>query len=154
MLQWCDDLDAVFAEIARVLAPGGLLLFSTFGPGTLAELRDAWASGDDASNHVNHFFDPHALGSALLHAQLEEPVLDVDRIVQRYADALSLMRELKAIGAHNVTQGRARGLTGRRRLGAMVDAYEKLRRDGTLPATWEVIHASAWGTRQRTADAG
>ncbi len=149
MLQWCDDLDAVFAEIARVLAPGGLLLFSTFGPGTLAELREAWASSDDASNHVNHFFDAHALGSALMHAQLSEPVLDVDRIVERYPDALSLMRELKAIGAHNVTQGRSRGLTGRRRLSAMVSAYETLRRDGKLPATWEVIHASAWGTARR-----
>ena len=89
MLQWCDDLDAVFAEIARVLAPGGLLLFSTFGPGTLAELREAWASSDDASNHVNHFFDAHALGSALMHAQLSEPVLDVDRIVERYPDAMT-----------------------------------------------------------------
>jgi len=150
MLQWCDDLDAVFAEIARVLAPGGLLLFSTFGPGTLAELREAWASSDDPSNHVNHFFDAHALGSALMHAQLSEPVLDVDRIVEGYPDALSLMRELKAIGAHNVTQGRARGLTGRRRLSAMVSAYETLRRDGKLPATWEVIHASAWGSARRT----
>ncbi len=149
MLQWCDDLDAVFSEIARVLAPGGLLLFSTFGPGTLAELRAAWATSDDASNHVNHFFDAHALGSALLQAQLSEPVLDVDRIVERYPDALSLMRELKAIGAHNVTRGRARGLTGRRRLSAMVSAYETLRRDGKLPATWEVIHASAWGSARR-----
>ncbi|HEX6636915.1 MAG TPA: methyltransferase domain-containing protein, partial [Steroidobacteraceae bacterium] len=68
MLQWCDDLDAVFAEISRVLAPGGLLLFSTFGPGTLTELREAWAASDARSdhtgNHVNHFFDAHALGSA------------------------------------------------------------------------------------------
>src|SRR4029077_10511260 len=70
MLQWCDDLDAVFAEIARVLKPGGLLLFSTFGPGTLAELREAWAAGDASSNHVNHFFDAHVLGSALMQAQL------------------------------------------------------------------------------------
>jgi len=159
MLQWCDDLDVVFAEIARVLAPGGLLLFSTFGPGTLAELRDAWATSDDNSNHVNHFFDAPALGSALMHAGLSEPVLDVDRIVARYPDAMSLMRELKAIGAHNVTQGRARGLTGRRRLSAMLNAYEILRRDGTLPATWEVIHASAWGgarraTRNTNKDAG
>ena len=148
MLQWCDDLDAVFGEIARVLAPGGLLLFTTFGPGTLSELREAWAAGD-GGNHVNHFFDAHALGSALLHAQLGEPVLDVDRIVARYPDAITLMRELKAIGAHNVTQGRARGLTGRRRLEAMTRAYETMRRDGQLPATWEVIHASAWGSERR-----
>lgn len=149
MLQWCDDLDAVFGEIARVLKPGGLLLFSTFGPGTLAELRDAWALAGDARNHVNHFFDPQALGSALMQASLAEPVLDVDRIVGRYPDVMSLMRELKAIGAHNVTQGRARGLTGPRRLAAMTQAYETQRRDGKLPATWEIIHASAWGTERR-----
>jgi malonyl-CoA O-methyltransferase len=155
MLQWCDDLDAVFAEIFRVLAPGGLLLFSTFGPGTLGELRDAWAqsdAGDPAHrNHVNHFFDPHALGSALMHAGFAEPVLDVDRIVLAYPDALTLMRELKAIGAHNVTQGRARGLTGRARLAAMTRAYESQRRDGLLPATYEVIHAVSWGGERRAA---
>ena len=149
MLQWCDDLDAVFAEIARVLRPGGLLLFSTFGPGTLAELRASWDVSGDTSNHVNHFFDAHALGSALMHAGLGEPVLDVDRIVVGYPDAMTLMRELKAIGAHNVTRGRARGLTGRARLAAMTGAYESLRRDGLLPATWEVIHASAWGVERR-----
>lgn len=151
MLQWCDDLDAVFGEIARVLAPGGLLLFSTFGPGTLAELREAWAASGDTRNHVNHFFDPHALGGALMQASLAEPVLDVDRVVARYADVMSLMRELKTIGAHNVTQGRARGLTGRRRFAAMIEAYEPLRHDGTLPATWEIVHASAWGTERRAA---
>ncbi len=150
MLQWCDDLDTVFAELARVLKPGGLLLFSTFGPGTLSELRDAWAASDAAYNHVNHFFDPHALGSALMHAGLSEPVLDVDRIVMKYSDVIGLMRELKAIGAHNVTRGRARGLTGRGRLAAMTRAYEAFRRDGKLPATYEVIHATSWGAERRT----
>jgi malonyl-CoA O-methyltransferase len=149
MLQWCDGLDAVFGEISRVLKPGGLLLFSTFGPDTLSELREAWAQAGDASNHVNHFFDAHALGSALMHARLAEPVLDVDRVVAGYPDVMSLMRELKTIGAHNVTRGRARGLTGRSRLAAMTQAYETLRRDGKLPATWEVIHGSAWGGERR-----
>jgi malonyl-CoA O-methyltransferase len=149
MLQWCDDLDAVFGELSRVLAPGGLLLFSTFGPGTLAELRESWAASDGAPNHVNHFFAPPVIGSALLQASLGEPVLDVDRIVMHYPDVISLMRELKAIGAHNVTQGRARGLTGRRRLAAMTAAYETLRRDGKLPATYEVIHATCWGRERR-----
>jgi malonyl-CoA O-methyltransferase len=154
MLQWCDDLDAVFAEIARVLKPGGVLLFSTFGPGTLAELREAFAASDAPGNHVNHFFDPHALGSALMQAGLAEPVLDVDRIVVGYPDVITLMRELKAIGAHNVTNGRARGLTGRRRLAAMTAAYEARRRDGELPATWEVIHAICWGAQTRASAPG
>jgi len=149
MLQWCDDLDVVFAEIARVLKPGGVLLFSTFGPGTLAELREAWSASDAPGNHVNHFFDPHALGSALMHAGLSEPVLDVDRTVVGYPDVLTLMRELKAIGAHNVTAGRARGLTGRKRLAAMTLAYETLRHGGKLPATYEVIHAICWGAERR-----
>jgi malonyl-CoA O-methyltransferase len=149
MLQWCDDLDAVFSEISRVLRPGGLLLFSTFGPGTLAELRAAWAESGDVANHVNLFFDPNVLGSALMQAGLTEPVLDVDRIVMRYDDVRALMRELKAIGAHNVTNGRARGLTGRRRLEAMTNAYEAVRSAGKLPATYEVIHASAWGAETR-----
>jgi malonyl-CoA O-methyltransferase len=152
MLQWCDDLDVVFAEIARVLKPGGVLLFSTFGPGTLAELREAWSASGAPGNHVNHFFDPHALGSALMQAGLSEPVLDVDRIVAGYPDVLALMRELKAIGAHNVTKGRARGLTGRRRLSGMAQAYETQRRDGKLPATYEVIHAICWGAQPRQRD--
>lgn len=149
MLQWCDDLDTAFGEIARVLKPGGLLLFSTFGPGTLGELREAWAVSGAVGNHVNHFFDPHALGSALMHAGLSEPVLDVDRIVMRYPDVLSLMHELKAIGAHNVTAGRSRGLTGRKRLAAMTQAYETLRGNGGLPATYEVINAICWGGERR-----
>jgi malonyl-CoA O-methyltransferase len=146
MLQWCDDLDAVFAEIARVLKPGGAFLFSTFGPGTLSELREAWDASHAPGNHVNHFFDPPALGSALMHAGLSEPVLDVERIVLGYPDVLTLMRELKAIGARNMTRGRPRGLTGRQRLAAMTQAYETQRRAGELPATYEVINAVCWGT--------
>ena len=76
-----------------------------------------------------------------MHAGLSEPVLDVGRTVVGYPDVLALMRELKAIGAHNVTAGRARGLTGRKRLIAMTQAYETLRQGGKLPATYEVIHA-------------
>jgi malonyl-CoA O-methyltransferase len=149
MLQWCDDLDRVFAEISRVLKPGGAFLFSTFGPGTLSELREAWGASRAPGNHVNHFFDPQALGSALMHSGLSEPVLDVERIVVGYPDVLTLMRELKAIGAHNVTRGRPRGLTGSHRLMAMTQAYETQRRDGELPATYEVINAVCWGAERR-----
>lgn len=144
MLQWIDDLEGVFAEFRRVLRPRGLLTFSTFGPDTLRELRSAWASVDDRT-HVNRFIDMHDIGDALLRARLSEPVLDVEHFTLTYADARALMRDLKAIGAHNVTAGRPAGLTGRGRLHAMSAAYERYRSDGRLPATYEVVYGQAWG---------
>ena len=143
MLQWCNDPDAVFAECRRVLRPGGLLTYTTFGPDTLVELRHAWAAVDEHT-HVNRFIDMHDLGDAMVRAGLAEPVMDVDRITLTYPDARTLMRDLKAIGAHNVNDGRPRGLTGKTRLSAMIQAYEKFRRDGKLPATYEIVFGQAW----------
>jgi malonyl-CoA O-methyltransferase len=124
MLQWCEPLDAALAEVRRVLRGEGFFAFSTFGPATLQELRRAWAAADDY-NHVNHFIDVHDVGDALVRAGFSEPVLDVDRIGLGYPDALALMRDLKAIGAHNVTAGRPRSLLGRAHLERMQGAYER-----------------------------
>lgn len=143
-LQWCNDLAATFREFQRVLRPGGVVLFSTFGPDTLHELRAAWAQVDRRS-HVNRFLDMHDVGDALLGAGLGDPVMDVDRMRVEYREVRDLMRDLKAIGAHNVTADRPQGLVGRRRLAAVEQAYEPLRRDGSLPASYEVVYGHAWG---------
>jgi malonyl-CoA O-methyltransferase len=148
MLQWCEPLPQVFAEVRRVLRPEGLFAFSTFGPDTLHELREAWAQADGYT-HVNRFTDVHDVGDALVHAGLVEPVLDVDRLVLRYPDARTLMHDLKSIGARNATAGRPRALTGRARLRRVEDSYERLRRDGGLPATYEVIYGVSWGASGR-----
>ena len=145
MLQWCGPPDEVFAEARRVLKPQGFFAFSTFGPDTLCELREAW--GEDGHTHVNRFLDVHDIGDALMRAGFAEPVLDVERMTVTYPDALGLMRDLQAIGARNVTAGRARTLTGKGRLRQMRERYETYRRDGTLPATYEVIYAAAWSGR-------
>jgi malonyl-CoA O-methyltransferase len=150
MLQWCDDLDAALAEIRRVLAPDGFLVFSTFGPDTLRELRAAWAAADGGT-HVSGFRDMHDIGNALTRAGLSEPVLDVERLTMVYPDVAAITRDLKVIGAHNATAGRARGLTGKGRWRAMTDAYEGQRRSGLLPATYEVVYGAAWGARGRAA---
>ena len=110
MLQWCNDPDRVLRECRRVLRPGGVLHFTTLGPDTLVELRQAWQAADPGHAHVNRFIDMHDLGDALVRAGFAEPVLDVERYTLTYDDARGLMRDLKAIGAHNSTAGRARGL--------------------------------------------
>ncbi len=143
MLQWCQDPDAVFGECRRVLKPGGLLTFTTFGPDTLVELRRAWAAAD-THTHVNRFIDMHDLGDALVRSGLAEPVMDVERFTLTYAEVRDLMRDLKRIGARNANAGRPRGLTGRAALARMTAAYEALRLDGRLPATYEVVYGQAW----------
>lgn len=149
-LQWCNEPEKTFRELYRVLAPNGLLMFSTFGPDTLKELRQAFA-GIDGYTHVNRFVDMHDLGDMLAYAGFSAPVMDMEYITLTYADVKSLLRELKDIGAHNVTAGRNHGLMGKQRWRAMVEAYEKFRRDGRLPATFEIVYGHAWvGERKHT----
>lgn len=153
MLQWCD-LDAVFREVRRVLTPEGFFGFSSFGPSTLQELRIAWEQADgegEARTHVNQFIDMHDVGDALVRAGLMEPVLDVDRLQLTYSDATAVMRDLKTIGARNATAGRSRALTGKTRLTRLAAAYEAFRKDGRLPATYEVVYGAAWGAAGRPA---
>jgi malonyl-CoA O-methyltransferase len=142
--QWCEDLPRLFNECVRVLRPGGFFAFTTFGPDTLRELRSAWASTDEDA-HVARFLDMHDLGDAMLGAGLKDPVLSVERYTLTYAEPQGLLRDLKGLGATNADTTRQRGLTGKTRYRRMLEAYEALRADGRIPATWEVVTAHAWG---------
>ena len=143
----------MFGEFRRVLVPGGLLLFTTFGPDTLKELRAAWGIADAAGTHVGTFIDMHDIGDALVRAQFATPVMDMEYLTVTYRDAYTLMRDLKQIGAHNVTSGRQRGLTGRVRLRTMLAAYETYRCEGVLPATHEVVYGHAWAPEKTVPNA-
>ncbi len=153
-LQWCNEMDRVFAELRRVLRPGGLLMLTTFGPATLKELRASWRVVDDEHSHVNEFVDMHDIGDALLRAGMAEPVMDVEHFALTYPDVLALMRDLKALGAHNATTGRARTLTGKRKLQALASAYEAYRTEGRLPASYEVVYGHAWAPARDEAQPG
>ncbi|MBX3726568.1 MAG: malonyl-ACP O-methyltransferase BioC [Xanthomonadales bacterium] len=142
-LQWLGDPQAALAEFARVLRPGGTLLASTFGPGTLAELRQAWAAADDRG-HVSEFVPMAALGDALLAQGFGDPVLDRDVFALSYPDLDGLLRELRAIGANNARSDRPRGLAGKHGWRRMRAAYAGLvDHEGRWPASYEVIYLRA-----------
>jgi malonyl-CoA O-methyltransferase len=152
-LQWVNEPTSAFAEFRRIIAPGGLLMFSTFGPDTLKELRASY-EGSDRYTHVNRFIDLHDLGDMLVHAGFADPVMDMEYMTLTYADVRALMRDLKAIGAHNVTAGRPQGMSARATLAAVERGYERWRRDDRLPATFEVIYGQAWAPLPRVTPDG
>lgn len=154
-MQWCNDLNAALLEAKRVLKPGGLYVFTTFGPDTLKELRQSW-SEVDASSHVNQFIDMHDIGDALLQDGFSQPVMEAEFLTLTYDSVEGLMHDLKAIGA-NVTasvskDGQARGLGGKAMLQRVRQNYEKYRQNGLLPATYEVIYGHAWKASPETSN--
>ncbi|MGC2165206.1 MAG: malonyl-ACP O-methyltransferase BioC [Gallionella sp.] len=147
-LQWCNDLPATFVELHRALKVDGLLMFSTFGPDTLKELRMAF-NGVDSHNHLNRFTDMHDIGDMLTHSGFAEPVMDMEYITLTYDDVRGVLSDLKQIGAHNATAGRGAGLMGKQAWSRLVENYERQRRDGKLPATYEVVYGHAWKPQPR-----
>jgi malonyl-CoA O-methyltransferase len=124
--------------MARVLQPGGRCFFSTLGPDTLQELRQAWAAVD-AHQHVNTFLPLAELQAAVATIPGIRCTFRGARHCMRYERVGDLLAELKALGAHNMNRQRPAGLCSRRTLQGMLQAYEAWRVDGLLPATYDVI---------------
>lgn len=151
MLQWCEP-EAVFREFRRILKPEGLLMFSTFGPDTLLELRESWQSADSMP-HVIDFYDMHDLGDMLMQAGFLEPVMDVDRHTLTYSNVMELLRDLHGIGSRNISSQRRRGLMGKGVLQGLEQAYSQFTlSDGRLPASYEVVYGHAWSGGQGRPD--
>ncbi len=142
-MQWCNDLGATLVEFKRVLRPGALLQFATFGPDTLKELRASWQQVDDAI-HVNSFIDMHDIGDGLLQAGFAEPVMESEIITVNYQEVDTLMQDLRDIGANVTASGHRQGLLTRNMLKQLREAYEIYRQQDVLPASYEIVYGHAW----------
>lgn len=147
-LQWCD-LDIALAEFSRILKPEGLLMFSTFGPDTLKEIRYAWRQVDE-DIHVHTFIDMHDIGDAIVRHLFQTPVVDVDHAALTYASVDDLLIDLKSIGANNAAAHRCKGLVGKTRFERFRRAMESHKDpQGRLPCSYEIIYGHAWAPAHR-----
>ena len=151
MLHWVADPLPVLREANRVLEVGGLLMFSTFGPDTLQELR---ASFSDGHVHTQRFIDMHDYGDMLLACGFADPVMDVEVLTLTYASVDDLLADLRRSGSACAMQGRRRGLGGRQAWATARARYAQQAREGRLPATFEVVYGHAWKAPPKTAGDG
>jgi len=142
MMQWCPDLKTLFDECHRVLKPQGLILFTTFGPETLKELKRSWSVVDKEA-HVNEFIDMHDIGDQMIQSGFQSPIMEMEKLTLTYEKVLDLMKDLKGIGAQSV-ENRSKSLTGKTKFNKMIEMYESYRENGKIPATYEVIYGHAW----------
>jgi malonyl-CoA O-methyltransferase len=151
-MQWVANPGDMLLEMRRILAPGGLMLFTTFGRRTLAELRQSLAelTANNENRKVGHilpFPDVMSLGDELNKLPIELPVIDSDLFTLTYPNVMALVRELKGLGASSsAISGRSGGLYGRRLLKELDASYGEKHRmpDGQIRATFEALYAQAW----------
>jgi malonyl-CoA O-methyltransferase len=145
--QWVEDLPLAFREAARVLVPGGLFACALFAERTLWELREAHrlaASEQGGHSHTQSFPSESEVRSALEGAGFASIEIASCDEIDLHPDVPSLLRALKRIGAGNAAADRPEGLSPRRIIQRMIESYEeKHRRDGFIPATYQVLYVMA-----------
>ena len=151
LLHWLDDPLPALAEAHRVLEVGGLIMFSTLGPDSLKELRSAFADG---YAHTQRFIDMHDFGDMLVGCGFADPVMDMEVLTLTYDSLDEMLGDLRAAGSGCAMKARRHGLTGRQSWARARAAYERLRRDGKLPATFEVVYGHAWKAAPKQAADG
>jgi malonyl-CoA O-methyltransferase len=136
-VQWSENLPVLFAELKRILRPGGIIGLTTLGPKTLMELKQSWQQVD-GHVHVNHFFPLERWVEAIDDSGL---TIETQRVLMpqlQFDSVRQLLKELKLIGAHNVNKGQPQGLLGKKYLRELYLAYEAFKINDYFPASYEV----------------
>jgi SAM-dependent methyltransferase len=163
-LQEVNDIPGLLVQARRALRPDGLFLAAMAGAGTLGELRNALlaaevAASGGASPRIAPFADVRDAGALLQRAGFALPVTDTDTLTVRYSDALSLMHDLRAMGATNTLVDRSRRPLRRDVLFDALRRYaqDHAEADGKVRATFSIIWMSGWApaaTQQKPARPG
>jgi len=147
-LHWVSDGERAIAEWSRVLKPDGALLFSTFGPDSLREVRSAFQAVDE-DPHALSFTDLHDYGDMLASHGFAQPVMDMERMTLTYGSTDAFWRDVRDLGGQPLAAVR-RGLFGKAALARLSLALEAQRNaEGLLELTIEIVTGHGWKGRPR-----
>jgi SAM-dependent methyltransferase len=154
-LHLVNDVPGRLIQLRRALVPDGLFMACLFAGQTLNELRQAWLEAEDlvtggVSPRIAPMIDVRELGGLLQRADFALPVVDLDRTIVRYPDAIALIHEIRSLGLSNVMTGRSRKPVTRNLLGEAISIYQQKFSDddGRIRATIEVAWATAWSPHE------
>jgi malonyl-CoA O-methyltransferase len=140
---------ALIRQWQRALGIDGFLMFSCLGPDTVRELQKLYdVLGLGPCSHT--YTDMHDWGDMLVQAGFAEPVMDMERIVLRFASPARALQELRGLG-RNLHPQRFAGLRARdyrTRLEAAMHQHLAAS-DGSITLTFEVIYGHAYKPQPR-----
>jgi len=142
-LQWCNNISDTFMKAKSILKPGGLFIFSTFGPNTLFELKNVTKKITNYQK-TNNFLDVRSIKDKLIKEGFSNPVIDSEEFCLTYKNINKLFLDLRKIGATSGFKSKKNGLSGKLFLKLISDGYKEYSYDGIYPATYEVVYGYAW----------
>lgn len=147
-LHWHPEPHLVLQEWRRILRNDALAMYSSFGPGSLKELREAVAAAGLETKPME-FVDMHDFGDLMLQVGFVDPVMDQEIITLTYKSAEKLLQDVYAMGG-NPNTGRRKSLVGKEWRTKIIKQLEKQRHaDGTIHLSMEVAYGHAWRAAAR-----
>jgi len=144
-LDTVNDLPGALIHMRGALAPGGLMIASFMGAGSLPMLRQAMlaADGDRPAARIHPQVDVRAGGQLMQRAGFADPVIDSRSLDVSFRSLDGLVADLRAQGLSNVLADPGPSL-GKAALNRGRKAFAAAGRDGRTVERFEILTLSGW----------
>lgn len=144
-LDTVNDLPGALLHMRRALAPGGLLIASFLGAGSLPRLRDAMLVGDGErpAARIHPLVDVRAGAQLLQRTGFADPVADSRHLDVAFRSMARAVQDLRAQGLTNVLAD-APPPVGRVALTRAAQAFAAAGHEGRTVERFEILTLSGW----------
>ena len=144
-LDTVNDLPGALIHLRGALAPGGLMIASFPGAGSLPRLRAAMLAGDGdrPAPRIHPQVDVRAGGQLLQRAGFADPVIDSRPLAVSFRSLDRLVGDLRAQGLSNVLARPGPPLT-KAALARANAAFAAAGEDGRTTESFEILTLSGW----------